>query len=152
MEKLQAEKAQVVIQRTYNAPIERVWKAITDIDQMKQWYMPGLSDFRPEVGFETSFTAGKKDELWLHVWKITEVVPNKRISYEWRYPGFPGNSLVTFELQAAGDGTQITLTHTGLETFEGDKNPSLAPHNFNTGWTSLIGTQLKEFVEKIPAH
>ena len=141
------EKAQIVLERTYNAPIERVWKAITDIDQMKQWYMP-LSDFRPAVGFETKFTIEHEGNVWPHLWKVTEVIPNKKISYEWRYEGFPGNSLVTFELKPAGAGTHITLTHTGLETFQGDKYPGLAPENFNKGWTELIGKLLKEFVEK----
>ncbi len=28
----------VVIERTYNAPVEKVWKALTDVDQMRQWY------------------------------------------------------------------------------------------------------------------
>ena len=141
------------MERTYNASIERVWKAITDIDQMKQWYMPALSDFRPAVGFETKFTIEHEGNVWPHLWKVTEVIPNKKISYEWRYEGFPGNSLVTFELKPAGAGTHITLTHTGLETFRGDKYPGLAPENFNKGWTQLIGTLLKEFVEKqnVPA-
>lgn len=142
------EKAQVIIERTYNAPVERVWQAITDIRQMKQWYMPMLSSFRPQVGFETDFTVAKNGKDWTHLWKITEMVPNKKISYEWRFEGFPGNSLVTFELTPNGDKTHLVLSHIGLETFEGDKNPGLEPHNFKEGWTQLIGTLLKEFVEK----
>lgn len=142
------EKAQIVMERTYNAPIERVWKAITDIDQMKQWYMPALSDFRPVVGFETKFTIEHEWKIWPHCWKVTEVIPNEKISYEWWYEGYPGNSLVTFELKSAGAGTHITLTHIGLETFQSAKYPGLAPENFNKGWTKLIGTLLKEFVEK----
>ncbi len=27
-----------IIERTYNAPVSKVWSAITDKDQMKQWY------------------------------------------------------------------------------------------------------------------
>ena len=143
------EQTQVIIERTYNAPVERVWQAITDIGQMKQWYMPALADFQPTVGYETKFTIEHANKQWPHLWKVTEVVPNKRISYEWRYEGYPGNSLVTFELTPEGDGaTRIKLSHVGLETFEGDKHPGLEPHNFNQGWTELIGKLLKEFVEK----
>ena len=146
------EKAQVVIERTYNASVERVWKALTDIDQMKQWYMPALTSFQPTVGFETGFSIGKAGgKQWPHLWKITEVIPNKKISYEWRYVGFPGNSLVTFELSPDGDGTRLKLSHIGLETFEGDKNPGLEPKNFADGWNQLINTQLKDFIEKVPA-
>ena len=44
----------VVIVRTYNAPVGKVWKALTDVDQMRQWYFD-LREFKPEVGFEFSF-------------------------------------------------------------------------------------------------
>jgi uncharacterized protein YndB with AHSA1/START domain len=27
----------VVIERTYNAPLEKVWKALADVDQMREW-------------------------------------------------------------------------------------------------------------------
>ncbi len=38
-----------VIERTYNAPISKVWKAITDKEEMKEWYFD-LAEFKPEVG------------------------------------------------------------------------------------------------------
>ena len=28
----------VVIERTFAAPVARVWKALTDVGEMKQWY------------------------------------------------------------------------------------------------------------------
>jgi hypothetical protein len=54
--------------------------------------------------------------------------------------------LVTFELFADGDKTQLKLTHEGLETFP--KTPSFARKNFMEGWTQIIGSSLKDFVEK----
>jgi len=139
--------AQVIMERTYNAPAEKVWQAITNADQMKQWYMP-LTDFRPEPGFETEFNVDAKGQLFKHIWKVTEVIPNKKISYEWRYGGFPGNSLVTFELTPQGKTTRLKLTHVGLETFEGYRNAGLKPENFEKGWGSLLGTMLPQFLEK----
>src|SRR4030095_523220 len=47
--------APIILERTFDAPVEKVWKAITDIDQMKQWYFPQLENFKPEEGFETEF-------------------------------------------------------------------------------------------------
>jgi len=138
---------QVIMERVYNASPETVWRAITNAEQMKQWYMP-LADFLPEPGFETSFDITAKGYDWRHIWKVTEVIPNKKISYEWRYGGFPGNSLVTFELTPQGKGTRLTLRHVGIETFEGYKNPGLRPENFENGWTNLLGTQLPNFLEK----
>jgi uncharacterized protein YndB with AHSA1/START domain len=135
-----------VIERTFNAPVEKVWEAITDKDQMKQWYFPMLESFEPVVGFQTEFNVRFEGKDHIHIWKVTEVIPNKKISYEWRYGGFEGNSLVTFELFSEGNATRLRLTHAGLETF-----PPLADfarENFAKGWTELIGSLLKAFVEQ----
>lgn len=142
------EKETVIIERTYSAPVEQVWEAITNPDQMKQWYLP-IEDFRAEVGFETKFDHHALGTVFPHIWKVTEVVPGEKISYEWRYEGFPGNSRVTFELIPEGNGTRITVTHIGLESFRGGAH-GLTPDNFKAGWTHFIGTQLKNFVEHVP--
>ncbi|PYL29526.1 MAG: hypothetical protein DMF45_05510 [Verrucomicrobia bacterium] len=44
----------VVIERTFNAPVGRVWKALTDVEEMRQWYF-NLKQFKAEVGFEFEF-------------------------------------------------------------------------------------------------
>ena len=44
----------VVVERTLNAPVAKVWQVLTDVDQMRQWYFD-LKEFRPEVGFEFEF-------------------------------------------------------------------------------------------------
>ena len=134
-----------VIERTYNAPVSKVWKAITDKDDMKKWYFD-LPEFRPEVGFEFNFRAGEKDKLYLHLCKITEVVKGKKLTYSWKYDGYAGESFVTWELFEEGDKTRLKLTHSGLETFPAD-NPDLARHNFERGWTEIVGTSLKEYLE-----
>ncbi|MCK9410293.1 MAG: SRPBCC domain-containing protein [Bacteriovoracaceae bacterium] len=136
-----------VIERTYNAPAEKVWNAITDKHEMKQWYFD-LAEFKAEVGFEFQFTGGPSPEKqYLHLCKITEVIPGKKLTYSWRYDGYEGNSFVTFELFAEGMNTRLKLTHVGLETFP-EENPDLAKHNFVEGWTDIIGRSLKEYVEK----
>ncbi|RNL91396.1 SRPBCC domain-containing protein [Sinomicrobium pectinilyticum] len=138
--------APLIIERILNASVEKVWKAITDKDHMKQWYFD-LEEFRPEVGFEFSFTAGKDEKKYLHICKITEVVENRKIAYTWRYDGYPGNSLVIFELFPEGNRTKLRLTHEGLETFP-ESNPDLSRKNFNEGWIYFIGTALPDFINK----
>ena len=85
--------------------------------------------------------------MYLHLCKITEVIPGKKLTHSWRYDGYAGNSFVTFELFDEGSKTRVKLTHAGLETFP-KENPDLARHNFEVGWTDIIGRSLKEFVEK----
>ncbi len=141
-------EAPIVIERTFNAPTEQIWKAITDIDQMKQWYFPQLEKFKAEKGFETQFNVHHEGKDYLHIWKIREVIPLKKISVEWKYGGYPGNSVVSFELFAQGDKTKLVLTHEGIETFMPGKYPELAKENFMKGWIQFMDKGLKEFLEK----
>ena len=69
-----------VIERVYQAPADRVWQAITDKDQMKQWYFD-IAAFRPEVGFEFQFEGRNEGRVYLHLCKVTEVVPGKKLKY-----------------------------------------------------------------------
>jgi uncharacterized protein YndB with AHSA1/START domain len=135
----------IIIERTFNAPVARVWKALTDVDQMREWYFD-LKEFKPEVGFEFEFVVEHEGNTYHHLCRVTEVAPQKKIAYTWRYKGEPGNSLVTIELSPDGARTRLKLTHTGIETFP--KTPAYARKNFEAGWTAIIGTELKQFVEQ----
>lgn len=136
------------IEREFNAPVNLVWKAITEKELMKQWYFD-LKEFKAEVGFVFEFTGGPSPEKqYLHRCEILEVIPEKKLKHTWEYIGYEGRSYVTFELLPNGNKTKIKLTHEGLETFP-TNNPDLAKENFAKGWTQLIGTSLKEFVEQM---
>ena len=135
-----------VLERNLHAPAELVWQALTDNSKMKEWYFD-LEQFKPEVGFEFEFSAGSDEKKYLHRCKITEVIPGKKLTYSWSYKGYSGESFVTFELFPEGENTRLKLTHAGLETFPVD-NPDFAKENFVAGWTQIIGTSLKEYVEK----
>lgn len=135
------------IERTYNAPIEKVWKAISNNDDMKKWYFP-LPEFKAEPGFEFTFTGGPKDgRQYVHLCQVKEVIPGKKLSYSWRYKDAPGDSLVTFELFAEGKNTRLKLTHSGIETFD-QKNPDMDAKNFEAGWNHIIGKGLPDFLNK----
>jgi uncharacterized protein YndB with AHSA1/START domain len=58
---MKAEKTGPVIKKVLlNAPISKVWKTITDKDDMKKWYFD-IAEFKPEVGFEFQFEGGNED-------------------------------------------------------------------------------------------
>ena len=134
----------VVFERTFNAPVGRVWKALTDVEEMRQWYF-NLKQFKAEVGFEFEFVVEHEGTTYHHLCKVTEVIPQKKIAYTWRYKGHEGDSLVTFELFADGDETRLKLTHQGLQTFP--KTAAFARKNFEAGWTAIIDSELKQFLE-----
>jgi uncharacterized protein YndB with AHSA1/START domain len=136
-----------VIERLLNAPTEKVWTAISDRDAMKQWYFD-LKEFKPTTGFEFQFTGqGTTGEDYIHLCKVTDVVPGQKLAYIWTYQGRKGYSIVTFELFPEGDKTRVRLTHEGLGSFRGN-GPDFAKESFQKGWTEIIGTLLKNFVEK----
>lgn len=135
----------LVIERTYNAPAGEVWQALTDKDQMKQWYFD-VAEFKAEVGFEFSFYGGDENKQYLHICRVTEVIPGKKLTYSWQYEGDPGVSYVTWELMDEGEKTRLKLTHQGIENFSQD-DPALAKENFVEGWNHILGTGLKDFVE-----
>lgn len=135
-----------VIEQIYNAPVDKVWEAITDRDKMKEWYFD-LAEFRAEEGFEFRFEGGPDDRKYLHLCKVTEVIPGKKLQYSWRYDGYEGNSFVTWELFAEGEQTRLKLTHSGLETFPAS-NPDLDKKNFVAGWTDIVCKSLKTYMEK----
>lgn len=135
-----------VIERTFNVPASRIWKALTDRDEMEKWYFK-LKEFKPEVGFEFTFYGGTKEKQFLHLCTITEVLENKKLAYSWKYDGYKGESFVTIELFPEGTGTRLKLTHAGLETFPAEV-PEFARKNFEAGWTQIIGSSLKDYLEK----
>jgi uncharacterized protein YndB with AHSA1/START domain len=135
----------VLVERTFSAAPERIWKALTDVEEIRRWYFD-LKEFKPEVGFEFEFVVEHEGTTYHHLCRVTEVIPQQKIAYTWRYKAEPGDSLVTFELFDEGKKTRVKLTHTGIETFP--KTPAYARKNFEAGWTAIIGSELKQFVEK----
>lgn len=136
----------IVVEQTYDAPVVVVWKAITEKDQMRQWYFEPMAEFEPVVGFETRFNVHCEDKDYLHVWKVNSVVPPKLIAYTWRYEGYPGDSTVTWELSKVGDGTHLKLTHAGHETLQGD--PIFSRENCLAGWKYFVQESLKSFLDQ----
>ena len=143
-EALTPKSGPLVIERTFNAPIATVWNAITNKEEMKRWYFE-LQEFKPEAGFEFRFTVEHEGFIYAHHCKIVEVIPGRKLVHTWRYEGYEGDSLVTFELFEEGNRTRLRLTHEGLESFP--KTAAFAKTNFMQGWTHLLGLSLKEFVE-----
>ena len=139
-------KDPIVVERTFNVPVANVWQAITSKDQMKEWYFD-LKKFKAEPGFEFQFEGGPDDRSYLHLCKITEVIPERKLKYSWRYDGYEGVSFVTFELFPEKNKTRLRLTHEGLETFPAN-NIDFSRENFEAGWNDIIGKSLAGYLEK----
>ncbi len=138
----------VIVQQLFNTSEETVWAAITELPQMKKWFFENIPDFQTEIGFSTRFVIRNGDRVFPHLWTITEVIPLKKISYEWKYEGYSGDSLVTFELIGQKEKTRLILTHRVLESFP-DDIPEFSRKSCIGGWEYFINLRLKEYLEKI---
>jgi len=150
MEQSSTDSGAIVKEVLLDAMPAKIWKALTDKNEMKQWYFD-LKEFKAVPGFEFEFEGGPEDRIYIHQCKIVEVIPLKKISYTWSYKGYQGTTLVTFELFEEGGKTRLKLTHEGLESFAVNNNPDLDKKNFEAGWSHIIGTSIKEYTEKSAA-
>lgn len=140
------ETGPIIVQHTYGAAVDVVWRAITEAEQMRCWFFEPMGEFEPVVGFETSFDVHVEGRVYPHHWRITEVVPEQRIVYDWRYGGFPGASVVTWELEETPEGTRLTLTHEGQSSFPQDEEV-FTRRSCEGGWQYFLGQNLKAFLE-----
>lgn len=125
----------------------KAWKALTDKNEMKQWYFD-LKEFKAVPGFEFEFEGGPEGRIYIHQCKIVEVIPLEKLSYSWKYKGYEGSTLVTFELFEEGERTRLKLTHEGLESFAVNNNPDFDKKNFDAGWSHIIGTSINDYINK----
>ena len=136
------EQQPLIVERIFNVPMARVWTAITEKDQIKEWLFD-IEELKLEPGFEFQFVAGKGNVNYLVLCKVIEVINGRKFSYSWRYEGFRGDSQVTFELFPETDGTRLKLTHAGLETFPMSK-PGFLNGYFLPEWEVYVNTRLKK--------
>ncbi len=136
---------QIIVEQTYDARPSDVWKAITERDRMRKWFFEPMQEFQPKVGFETEFNVHCEGVDYPHVWNVTEVIPEKRIAYGWRYGGYPGDSTVVWEMAPAGGGTKLTLTHTWHEAFPTDVEV-FSRNSCEAGWKYFLQNSLKSYL------
>ena len=115
-----AEKPSLSIQRRYSVAPEKVWRAWTDPQALKQWWGPGgpeavsvvQLDVRVGGRFRIVFGGPRGDEHEVRG-TYTEVVPNRRLAFTWTWPRTTPEreSLVTIAFKPAGSGTELDFVH-----------------------------------------
>jgi len=136
----------IIIEQFFNKSITEVWAAITELDQMTQWFFENIEEFKAVVDFETQFVVQSEERKFTHQWRITEVIPLKKIVYNWKYEEYPGNAHVTFELFEEEKGTKMRLTNQELDNFPNDI-PEFSEASCREGWNYFIGQRLKDYLK-----
>jgi uncharacterized protein YndB with AHSA1/START domain len=131
----------VVITRTFNAPLERVWEAWTHPEELKKWWGPKdftapaiTTDFREGGTFHYCMHGPAGSEFDKDLWSggvFKEIIPMKKIvatdyfaddkgnkisPKEYGMPGddWPDEMLVTVTFEEVAPGkTKLTLLHQG---------------------------------------
>lgn len=118
-----AEKPSLTITRRFPVAPEKVWRAWTDPQALKQWFGPGgpqpvaIAEVDVRVGgrFRIAFGGPQGDEhLCAGVYR--EVVPNRKLVFTWTWPRTTPEreSLVTVELRKVAEGTELVFRHEQL--------------------------------------
>ncbi|CAK9039448.1 ATPase [Durusdinium trenchii] len=137
----------IIVSEAYNASASRVWRAITDVDEMRRWYIDNIPDFQAQVGFETRFLIVNEGRKFPHHWTVTGVDEGERLAYDWIIEGYPGRSTTVWELTEAGAQTKLTLDCKVLEDFP-DDIPEFRRESGVEGWNFFIKERLKDYLEK----
>jgi uncharacterized protein YndB with AHSA1/START domain len=108
-------KLDLTLTEYFAAPIEDVWKAVTDRDLLTQWLME--NDFEARLG--ARFTLRRDDPEpgwrgWIEC-EVLELQPPTRMVWSWSDGAEEAVSRVIFELKVEDTRTRLTLRHIGDE-------------------------------------
>lgn len=133
---------QIVVDEVFPHTLDVLWQALTAPGMMGRWLKMQPAGFAPVVG--TRFTyqttpAGDWDGV-IHC-QVLEATPNRRLAYSWK-GGHEANvgygskldTVVTFDLSAAQNGSRLRMVHSG---FVLPKNET-AFKGMSEGWTSVV--------------
>jgi uncharacterized protein YndB with AHSA1/START domain len=112
----------VRIERTFQAPAERVFDAWTSEEVMRRWW-------QAEIGWETSeaevdLRVGgavrvtmhdpEKDVDYAGGGRYTEIEPPRRLAFTWIWDGDTRRTLIEIDFEEADGATTVRFTHSGL--------------------------------------
>ena len=131
---------------TIDAPMERVWQAITTPSEMKQWFfgVDTEADWRPGGRLVHRGEYGGKP--YVDKGEILEFEPPRRLVHtHWSdvsgLPDAPENyQVVTWDLTQREGGTELAITERNLPSDDAAKTSE-------KGWESVLGS-LKRLLER----
>ncbi|KRC85696.1 glutathione S-transferase [Achromobacter sp. Root83] len=111
---------QLRLQRRFDAPVERVWRAWTDPQALTRWFGPAgtrrvllaETDVRAGGAYHIGFATEDGREHYASG-RYQEVEPQRRLVFTWAWRDTPEEtSLITLEFTAAGTGTDLAFLQT----------------------------------------
>jgi len=123
-----------VLERELPVSRDRVFDWLTEPDKLARWMTPQgrvevEADARP--GGRLSVVMIGEGIRIEHSGQFVEVDRPRRLVFTWNSPFTGGDSLVTIELEARGDGTALLLRHERL--------PDGQAGSHGGGWSAMLG-------------
>jgi uncharacterized protein YndB with AHSA1/START domain len=140
-------KRDLIVECTYEASIDLVWRAITDSSLLGEWLME--NDFQPVAGTRCEFRMKPQPGFnGVIQCEVLEVRPPVRLVYTWDGGGAWGRTTLAWTLEA-GDGlTKLTLEHTGFQGFR----PFLLSLMMGSGWGQKLKKKVPEILARIASE
>jgi uncharacterized protein YndB with AHSA1/START domain len=142
---MKTNEAPVVVSQYFESEINKVWSAITVLDEMKQWYFENIDSFKPKSGTKSRFAVQSGERVFTHLWEIVVVNAPHKIVYNWKYEEYEGDSFVCFELEELNEGTKLTLSTKVTADFD-DEIPEFRRCSCENGWQFFIQQRLKAYL------
>jgi uncharacterized protein YndB with AHSA1/START domain len=117
---------EIRIERIFDAPRDRVWRAHTDPKLLAQWWGRGnklvIERYELERGGHWRFVEHGPEGVHGFEGRFREVMPQERLVQTFEWDGMPGYTVLeTLELQDLGDGhTKVVATSLFFTTEERD--------------------------------
>jgi uncharacterized protein YndB with AHSA1/START domain len=132
----------IVVEEVLPHAPETIWKALTTGELIARWLMMPTTGFEPVKGKQFTFQTTPA-VAWDGVIRcqVLEVMPNERLVYSWK-GGHEGNvgygsrldTVVTWTLSTAENGTRLRLVHSGFVLPKNDT----AFKNMSEGWKKVV--------------
>lgn len=143
-------KDALIKEKTFTHSIDKVWKAISEGPEISKWFIQ--ADFKPEVGYEYTFTAAEEHGGTIIKGKVLSASPYI-LKYSWRVGDMEVDTTVSWQLEESENGTKLTLEHSGISQFPAEAATEMLGH-FEKGWVACL-SGLTEYLTNDtskPAH
>lgn len=142
---MKATEPPVTVSGEFQCSVSALWQAISNPDEMRAWYFDNIPAFEAKVGFTTQFPVHNEGRKFTHRWEVTDVVPEKKLSYKWSYDEYPGDAEIHF-LLSGNSPAQLQVTMDVLADFD-DDIPEFRYESCQGGWDYFIGESLRNYLE-----
>jgi len=136
----------IIVKQDFDVSPDRLWSAITDPEEMRQWFFPQMPDFKAEKGFYTDFLLINEGRNFTHQWTVVEAIPFEKLTVRWQFLEYPGDSHVTFYVSKNASGSHLKLSVEVLEDFQ-DDIPEFRRESAVGGWNYFIQESLPEYFQ-----